>query len=260
MKTVLFASAAAVSLALAGAAFAQTTQPVSPTPPPVQTPAETPDATVEGQVGTTVQATPPQAQTDPTISGEAQAQTATPTPPDAAAPPTAATQGQADATAAPTVPPTEAAGNAAAMATSPASPAASQADAAAVATPATTASVCEPRVTSVHFGARGAALSQQNRNAIEYAVDAASVCTLQSVVIADSAEGRLSARRAGAVRAALVRQGVPRDRITVESAANGEGAGTGQLDVRMNFAGVASAEATPAATNEAEPAPTPPAS
>ena len=257
MKTVLFASAAAVSLALAGAAFAQTAQPV-PTPPPVQTPAETPDAAVEGQVGTTVQATPPQAQTDAAASGEAQAQTATPTPPDAAAPPTAKPQGQADAAAAPTVPPAEAADNAAAMAASPASPTAPQA--AAAAAPATASSVCEPRVTSVHFGARGAALSQQNRNAIEHAVDAASVCTLQSVVIADIAEGRLSTRRAEAVRATLVRQGVPRDRISVESAANAEGAGAGQLDIRMNFAGVASAEATPAATNEAEPAPTPPAS
>jgi outer membrane protein OmpA-like peptidoglycan-associated protein len=136
------------------------------------------------------------------------------------------------------------------------------ADAAAVAaatTPATATAVCQPRVTSVHFGARGSALSQENRNAIEYAVDAASVCALQSVVIADSAEGRTSARRAETVRAALVRQGVSRELISVESAANAEGASTGQLDVRMTFAGLATAGA-PDPTNEAEPTPTPPAS
>jgi outer membrane protein OmpA-like peptidoglycan-associated protein len=141
------------------------------------------------------------------------------------------------------------------MAGSPAAPAA---ETAASTSPATTAAMCQPRVTSVHFGSRGSALSQENRNAIEYAVDAASVCNLQSVVIADSAEGRLSARRAEAVRATLVRQGVPRERITVESGAGAENASTGQLDVRMNFAGVAGPGA-PTASNEAEP-PAPPAS
>ncbi len=225
MKTVLFASAAAACLAVASAALAQTTQPQPvPTPPPVQTPSTPPDAT------------------------------ATPTLPDAATPPT---QGQADAAAAAAVPPAEAAANAEAMASSPAAPVAGDA---AVTTPATAPAVCQPRVTSVHFGARGSALSQQNRNAIEYAVDAATVCDLQSVVIADSGEGRVSARRAEAVRTTLIRQGVPRERITVESAANAEGASTGQLDVRMTFVGVALAGA-PATTDEAEqPTPTPPAS
>jgi outer membrane protein OmpA-like peptidoglycan-associated protein len=191
-----------------------------------------------------------------------------PAPPDAAAP-TASAQGapsaaapaqedaqtRTDAAAQASVPPADAAANAAAMAASPATPATDAAEAATT-TQASTATVCQPRVTSVHFGARGSALNQENRNALEYAVDAASVCTLESVVISDSAEGRISTRRAEAVRATLVRQGVPRDRITVASAANAEGASTGQLDVRMNFAGVALAGA-PAATNEAEPTPTP---
>lgn len=113
-------------------------------------------------------------------------------------------------------------------------------------------------MTSVHFGARGSSLSQQNRNAIEQAVDAASVCDLQQVMIADSGEGRVSTRRAETVRATLIRQGVPAERISVEAAANAEGASTGQLDVRMMFAGVAQS-GQPAAANEAAPTP-PPAS
>lgn len=230
MRIVLFASAAAVSLVLAGAALAQTTLPEPvPTPPPVQTPPTTPDATLEGQVGTTVQPAPPQAEAD----------------------------AQADAEAQAAVPPDEAADNAEAMAATPAAPAADAATVPAVATPETASAMCQPRVTSVHFGARGSALSQENRNAIEYAVDAASVCTVQSVVIADSAEGRTSARRAEAVRTTLVRQGVPRERISVDSAANAEGAGTGQLDVRMSFTGLSNAGAA-TATDEAEPTPAPP--
>jgi len=261
MKSVLFASVAAASLALAGFAFAQTLPTPAPVnPPPIAAPSVTPDAHVEGQVATMVQTPQAQAdaaaQTDATVSGAAETQTdaqaqvetaPTPATPESGAPSTAAQAGAAAAVA-----PAEAAANAQAMAASPATAAA------AVTTPASASTVCQPRVTSVHFGARGAALSQQNRNALEYAVDAASVCSLQSVVIADSAEGRISTRRAEAVRAALVRQGVPRDRITVESAANAEAASTGQLDVRMNFAGVANAGA-PTASNEAEP-PTPPAS
>ena len=116
-----------------------------------------------------------------------------------------------------------------------------------VATSENSGAVCQPRVTSVHFG-RSAALSLQNRNAIEYAVDAASVCNLEQVLIADSAEGRTSSRRTEAVRAALIERGVPQDRIVVADAANAEGAGTGQLDVRMTFAGVATSGSVAAAT------------
>jgi hypothetical protein len=112
----------------------------------------------------------------------------------------------------------------------------------------TASAVCQPRVTSVHFG-RSSALSQQNRHAIEHAVDAASVCSLQQVVIADTGQG---ARRAATVRAALVRQGVPNDLIRVDaSAAPAEGAATGQLDVRMEFAGVANTDVAAATAAQA---------
>jgi outer membrane protein OmpA-like peptidoglycan-associated protein len=255
MKTVLFASVAAASLALAGAALAQTLPtPVPANPPAVATPSATPDANVAGQVGATVQAPHTEAgasaQTDAGVAGEAETQAGAEV---QAASPESGAQGQAEAETA--VSPAQAAANAAAMAASPATPAA---EAAAVTTPATAPAMCQPRVTSVRFGARGSALSQENHNAIEYAVDAASVCNLQSVVIADSAEGRISARRAEAVRTALIRQGVPRERITVESRATADAASAGQHDVRMDFAGVASA-AAPSASNEAEP-PRPPAS
>jgi hypothetical protein len=129
---------------------------------------------------------------------------------------------------------------------------------AALAVPATAASVCEARTTSVHFGARGSTLSRENQNAIEYAADAASVCDLQTVTVTDSAEGRISSRRAEAVRATLVRQGIPADRISVaqEANADAEAASTGRLDVRMEFAGVAGGD-SPAAPATPAPEPTP---
>jgi type IV pilus biogenesis protein CpaD/CtpE len=135
-----------------------------------------------------------------------------------------------------------------------------------LATPVSATSVCEQRTTSVHFGARGSALSQPNRNAIQYAADAASVCDLQTVTIVDSAEGRTSSRRAEAVRATLISQGIPAERITVsqETNADAEAASTGRLDVRMAFAGVAdggnpaTAAAAPAATPTPLPAADPP--
>lgn len=199
MKRILLATAAAVSLGLAGAAHAQT----EPAPaPPIQAPAQAPDTSV-GQLGSVTQ---------------------TPT--------------DADATE-------QAAENAEAMAASPASPADS-----ATVTPAlaNASAVCQPRVTSVHFG-RSSALSQQNRNAIEHAVDAASVCRLEQVVIADSGQG---SRRADAVRATLVRQGVPAERIRIDaSAAPSDGAATGQLDVRMQFAGVANTDIAAATAAQA---------
>ncbi|MFO1017356.1 MAG: hypothetical protein U1E03_07140 [Hyphomonadaceae bacterium] len=257
MKTFLFASVAAASLTLAGVAASQTLQTPIPTPPPVATPSITPDASVEGQLGTNVQGTPAQAEvqtdTDAAVTetqaeaeAEAQAQAGT----------SAQVSTEAEAALGATSS-AEAAENAAATAASPAAP--NTQSAAAPATTASATSVCQPRVTSVHFGARGSSLSQQNRNAIENAVDAASVCALDSVVIADSGQGAVSSRRTGAVRQALIRQGVPENRISVESNANVEGASTGALDVRMSFAGVARA-GQPVASNEAEQPTPPPAS
>jgi hypothetical protein len=80
------------------------------------------------------------------------------------------------------------------------------------------------------------------------AVDAASVCQLQSAVIAVDGSNALATRRASALRAALVARGVPAQRVTIEyqDAANVQGA-----EVRMNFSGVAMG-----ATEEA-PQPTP---
>lgn len=257
MKTFLFASVAAASLTLAGVAASQTLQTPIPTPPPVATPSITPDANVEGQLGTNVQGTPAQADvqtdTDAAVTetqseAEAQVQAGT------------SAQVSTEAEAAPgATSSAEAAENAAAMAASPAAPNTQSAAAPATATMASATSVCQPRVTSVHFGARGSSLSQQNRNAIENAVDAASVCALDSLVIADSGQGAVSSRRTGAVRQALIRQGVPENRISVESNANVEGASTGALDVRMSFAGVARA-GQPVASNEAEQPTPPPAS
>jgi outer membrane protein OmpA-like peptidoglycan-associated protein len=118
---------------------------------------------------------------------------------------------------------------------------------------AAAAAVCQPSVTSVHFGQRGSALTLENRNALEYAVDAASVCNLEQVTITDSADGRTSERRTETVRATLIERGVPEDSIVVAEAPAEEGAATGQLDVRMTFAGVATS-GTPSAALEGAPA------
>jgi hypothetical protein len=131
-----------------------------------------------------------------------------------------------------------------------AQPEAQAAGNAAIATPTSAADVCAVRTTSVHFGARGSALSRENRNAIEYATDAASVCNLQSITIADSGSGRLAARRDAQIRQALVRQGVSADKITTEPLSNSEAASTGRVDVRMIFAGTAGS-GTPVASNNA---------
>ena len=210
MKRFLLAGLAAGALALAAPAGAQTTDPV-PATPPVEQPDATPEVTPDETLGVGVQEEPLPAAPPP---GEILAQ---PAPGETPAP---------DAQLA-SQPPSE----------SPEAPTAMTASAEAV---------CQPRVTSVHFG-RGAALSLENRNAIEYAVDAASVCNLEQVVITDSADGRTSDRRIETVRAALIERGVPADGIVVAEDANAEGAATGQLDVRMTFAGVATAE-TPVAS------------
>lgn len=112
-----------------------------------------------------------------------------------------------------------------------------------LATPASATSVCEQRTTSLLFRHARQRLSQQNRNAIQYAADAR-LCDLQTVTIVDSAQGRTSSRRAAAVRATLIAQGIPAERITVseEINADADAASTGRLDVRMAFAGVADGE------------------
>jgi len=238
MRHLLLASVA--SLALALPAFAQDLPNAVPASPPVAVETPDPDAALEGETAATV--------TTPEGAATVEAETAA-----AAAvegPVTAETQAQAEAQADAETP--ETADVAAAMAASPATPAAETEATPAIAMPASASAVCQPRVTSVHFGQRGSALSRENRNAIEYAVDAASVCDLQQVQIVDSAEGGVSSRRASAVRATLIAQGVPEERITVAEAANAdaEASSTGRLDVRMSFAGVADA-GTPLAANEA---------
>ncbi|MBN8606419.1 MAG: hypothetical protein J0L81_05825 [Caulobacterales bacterium] len=229
MRHLLLASAA--SLALALPAFAQDLPNAIPTPPPIAVETPDPDAALEGQAAATV--TTPEGAATATAEGPVVAET------------TAQAEAQANAEA-----PEVAADAASAMAASPATPAAETEATPAIAMPASANAVCQPRVTSVHFGQRGSALSRENRNAIEYAVDAASVCDLQHVQIVDSAEGGVSNRRASAVRATLIAQGVPEDRISVSEEANADASSTGRLDVRMSFAGVADAGA-PLAANDA---------
>jgi hypothetical protein len=280
MRRFLLASVATAGLALTLPAFAQTTVPVPATPPPVTTPAPDADATLEGQVETQLQTpstqtetaaeaatqvSPDSAATQAQVTGEGRTELAVPRT-EPAAPTTAEVQTPSAPTVGVTAPNTAQAEVAppsatasvdtqgAMQATTPmpnatasvdtqaATPAVgAEAQPGALAVPASASEVCAERTTSVHFGARGSALSRPNQNAIEQATDAASVCSLQSVTIVDSAEGRTHSRRAEAVRATLLRQGVPAERITIaqEVNADAEAASTGRLDVRMAFAGVA---------------------
>jgi hypothetical protein len=88
--------------------------------------------------------------------------------------------------------------------------------------PMSAAEVCQPRTIS----APARSLSRDQRNRIEAAVDRASVCELQNVVIT-------APNNAAALRQTLVQQGVDDDRISVE---RGE---AGEAEVRMTFSGIA---------------------
>ena len=252
MRNMLLASVAAAGLALAIPAFAQDLPNAVPATPPVaaETPAN-PDAGLTGEAQAAIQTPEGSVQAETQTQAEAQANAETPGEAAEAASAMAASPAAPDAAV---TAETDAAPTATAQA--PVAPTAT-AEAPAVAIPASANAVCQPRVTSVHFGARGSSLSQQNRNAIEQAVDAASVCDLQQIQIVDSANGNTSTRRAGAVRATLIRQGVPAERITIaeETNADAEASSTGRLDVRMNFAGVADAGTPVAAAAPATPTP-----
>jgi outer membrane protein OmpA-like peptidoglycan-associated protein len=238
MRRFLLASVATAGLALSALpAVAQVPDPV-PATPPITTPQ--PDADVTAQTDTATPSTADMAES--ALAGEANVQAQVP-PADAAA--TAQAETTAPTATAQATTPVAPAPSVAAPAT-PVPTLQAQAPAAvagdtALAVPVSATDVCAARTTSVHFGARGSALTRQNQNAIEHAADAASVCNLQQVTIVDSAEGRVSSRRAQAVRATLLRQGVPEERITVQEAASAdaEAASTGRLDVRMEFAGAA---------------------
>lgn len=235
MRNMLLVTVAAAGLALAGPATAQDLPNAVPATPPItaETPLD-PDAALTGAAEANVQT--PEGSVRAETQAEAEAQASAETPAEAA-------QSAAAMAASPAEPNAAIAGGTAASASARTPPAP---------IPASASAVCQPRVTSVHFGARGSALSQQNRNALEHAVDAASVCNLQQVQIVDSASGATSTRRASAVRTTLIAQGVPEDRIVVaqEANADAEASSTGRLDVRISFAGVAAAT-TPTANTTA---------
>jgi hypothetical protein len=91
-------------------------------------------------------------------------------------------------------------------------------DAGMQAVPMSAAAVCQPRAVDLSGGA-----SHDNRNALEFAVDRASVCDLQEIA--------LPARGAASFRQALIRQGVDASKIV-----EGE---SGATEARMTFGGVA---------------------
>lgn len=91
-------------------------------------------------------------------------------------------------------------------------------DAGMQAVPMSAGAVCQPRELDLTGGA-----THDNRNALEFAVDRASVCELQEI--------QLPSRGASTFRQALIRQGVDESKIV-----NGD---SGSNEARMTFAGVA---------------------
>lgn len=119
------------------------------------------------------------------------------------------------------------------------------------AVPMTAQAVCAPRMVSLETSEYSRTLTAK----VENAVDHASVCELQEVVIQGTGG------RANAIERTLVARGVDESMIRVEPSADAEGAG-----VRMNFAGVATSseqyaqifnQATLAYNSPAQPAASP---
>lgn len=94
--------------------------------------------------------------------------------------------------------------------------------------------VCDARVHTAKFAAGAASLSSGEHREVGFAVDSASVCNLDQVVVAVDSGDPLAQRRANATRAALIARGVSADRISVIRDADIDGA-----EVRMSFRGVA---------------------
>jgi len=103
--------------------------------------------------------------------------------------------------------------------------------------------VCDARIHAANFSRGSNILSAQVRSNLAAAVDAASVCQLESAIVAVDSSDPLAVRRASALRAALISRGVPAERVTInyQDAANVQGA-----EVRMTFNGVAHGGSTEA--------------
>jgi UrcA family protein len=94
--------------------------------------------------------------------------------------------------------------------------------------------ICTARSHNVAFGASSAALGANARREIGYAVDSASVCSIDRVTIAADASSPLARRRAAALRSTLIARGVPASQVVIENVVGADGAG-----LSMQFAGVA---------------------
>jgi len=94
--------------------------------------------------------------------------------------------------------------------------------------------VCDARSFSASFS--GASLGAEARREIGYAVDGASVCTLDAAVI-EAQQGNAQAnRRAQALRAALIARGMPASRVSIAYTDDASALGA---RVQMSFSGVA---------------------
>ena len=94
--------------------------------------------------------------------------------------------------------------------------------------------VCDARSFDAAF--TGASLGAEARREVRYAVDGASVCTLEAAII-DAQRGNAQAnRRAQALRAALIARGMPANRVSIAYTDDASALGS---RVQMSFSGVA---------------------
>lgn len=104
--------------------------------------------------------------------------------------------------------------------------------------------ICDTRTHTARFNGQSAALSQEERREIAFAVDGASVCSLEAAVIRAQRGNATATRRAAALRSALIARGVPAQLVTVEYTDDQSALGA---SVQMTFSGVA--HAAPAVQN-----------
>ncbi len=99
--------------------------------------------------------------------------------------------------------------------------------------------ICAARSLNASFGASSTALGANARREIGYAVDSASVCSIERVVIAADSSSALARQRAAALRSTLIARGIPASQVVIENVSGADGAG-----LSMQFAGVAQSGAT----------------
>lgn len=96
--------------------------------------------------------------------------------------------------------------------------------------------ICAARTHSANFASQSSQLDRAARLDVGYAVDSASVCTLERITIAADRNNALALRRAASLRSAVIANGVPAAQVIVERTDDASAQGS-RAD--LSFSGVA---------------------